>query len=100
MISQAFSVYDSKAEAFLPPFFTSTPALAMRSFAEAANNSEHNFHRYAGDFTLFHIGVFDDSKGELVPLKAHGNLGTALTFIVRPESPEIPLELLRSERGQ
>lgn len=93
MILKAFSVFDCKAEAYLPPFFTSTTALAMRSFGTAANTADHDFHKYAADYTLFEIGWYDDSNGLLDSKDAHSNLGTALTFIARENS----LELARQE---
>jgi hypothetical protein len=110
MILKAFSVYDSKAEAYLPPFFTTTAALAMRSFETAANSGEHDFSKYAADYTLFEIGHYDDATAQLVALEAFSNLGTALTFI-RQHSTEYPvadladqdinrgLQLARTEKG-
>lgn len=95
MILNAFSIYDSKAEAYLPPFFTTTPALAMRSFQAAANTAEHDFHKYAADYTLFQIGHFDDSNAELYRLEGYANLGTALSFI----SNEVPTVLPSSLRS-
>lgn len=81
MLLNAFTVYDSKAEAYLPPFFFTTTALAIRSFETAANQEEHDFHKYAADFTLFKIGNFDDHSGRIDSLDSFENLGTALTFI-------------------
>lgn len=82
MILNAFTVYDCKAEAYLPPFFTLTPALAIRSFQTAANQEGHDFNKYAADYTLFQIGYFDDSNAELHRLEALSNLGTALSYII------------------
>lgn len=58
-----FSVYDSKAEAFLQPFFADTEGIALRSFTASALAEEHNFFRFAEDYTLFRLGEFDDSTG-------------------------------------
>lgn len=76
-----FSVYDSKAEAFIQPFFSQTIGTALRDFGRAANDAQHQFHQHAGDYTLFHLGSFDPNKADFTLLKAHANLGTALTFI-------------------
>jgi len=76
-----FSVYDSKAEAYLPPFVSQNRAVAIRSFTAAAQDSTHNFCRHAADYTLFEIAEFDDVAGQLTPLKAHVNLGCALMFV-------------------
>ncbi len=97
MILNAFTVYDSKAEAYLPPFFTTTPALAMRSFAAAANSEGHDFQNYAADYNLFQIGTFDDSTGRLDYLEHYSNLGSALSFI--EQKPSIRTEAIMEGRG-
>lgn len=75
-----FTVFDSKAEAYLQPFFARTNGEAVRSFTEAANDSGHNFCKYSGDFTLFEIGEYDETTGNITPLKAHQNLGKGSDF--------------------
>jgi hypothetical protein len=66
---QVLAVYDSKAEGFLTPIFTNTTAQATRSFISAAADAGHDFHKFAGDYTLFEIGTFDasDAKFEIHP---------------------------------
>lgn len=77
---KVFSVYDSKAEAFLPPFFLPAVGQAIRGFTDAAGNLEHPFGKHPADYTLFQIGSFDDSTGFVTCDAAHVNLGTALTL--------------------
>lgn len=77
---KVYSVFDSKAEAYLPPFFVPKRAQAIRMFTSAAQDASHVFCKHAADYTLFEIGDFDDSTGAYVPLKAHVNLGCALVF--------------------
>lgn len=67
MIINAYSVYDSKAEAYMQPIFYKTEGEALRAFSNACNLPEHPFHANAEDFTLFHIGDFDDSTGLMAP---------------------------------
>lgn len=76
-----FSVYDSAAKAYLPPFFAPTAELAKRMFTIAANDQAHNFNKYAADYTLFELGTWDDQDAEFDSNKSLGNLGTALTYI-------------------
>lgn len=76
----AFAVYDSKAEAYLRPFFSATRGQAMRSFGDACNDSAHEFHKHAADYTLFYIGAFNEESGMLEPDQM-STLGNALTFI-------------------
>ncbi len=81
MIQQRFSIFDSKAEAFITPFYSQTVGTAIRSFEQAANDTASDFHKFAGDYTLFHLGAFDNSTGMDSNLDAHINLGLALAYI-------------------
>ncbi len=76
-----FSVYDSKAEAFLPPFFYGTKGQAMRSFGDAVNEEGHQFRKHAADYTLFYVGVFDQDEGAF-DVTAPVSLGNAVTFLL------------------
>lgn len=80
MIHQMFSIYDSKAYAFLPPFFLPTPEMAIRTFESCANEPGHMFCKHPFDFNLFHIGEFDDATGEIDKYEAKVNLGLAVTY--------------------
>jgi len=87
-MTEVFSVRDDKAEAYLPPFYMRTQAEALRAFAEAANTADHNFHKHAHDFHLFHLGEWDEIAGKLTPLDAPKHLVCAADF-KRPELKEI-----------
>lgn len=76
----AFSVHDSKAKAFVQPFFTPTQATGLRSFRAAVNDPSTMFSRHAGDYTLFEIGEFYIETGILKPHNVHINHGLAVTF--------------------
>ena len=52
MIVKVFGIYDSKAEAYLPPFFMKSKGEAIRAITAHVNDSQHNFCKYAEDFTL------------------------------------------------
>lgn len=75
---RAYAVYDSKAEAYLRPFFAGTRGQAVRSFSDAINDPLHEMAKHAEDYTLFEIGAFDDEKGVLSSEVV--SLGNALTF--------------------
>lgn len=85
-MKKIFTVYDSKAEAYLQPFFADTTGIALRDFETACNDSAHQFARHAGDYTLFEIGLFDERKARFENLTTPINLGLALTYI--SSSPE------------
>lgn len=80
MKMNVYSVYDSKAEAYLPPFFMRADGEAVRAVSEAAKDRNHQFFAHAGDYTLFRIADFDDAKGVLTPLSSFVNLGNVLTM--------------------
>lgn len=76
-----FTVHDSKAEAFIQPFFAQNTAIAIRMFGKACNEQETDFHQFAGDYTLFELGMFDQDTAKFELHATPINLGLALTFI-------------------
>lgn len=60
MIHQVFTVYDSKAEAYLQPFFSVSKGAAIRSFSDAINDSQSTIGKHPEDYILFALGSFDD----------------------------------------
>lgn len=64
MIYQVMTVYDSKVKAFLVPFFVRTVAEAIRSFTEAVNDPAKQFGKYASDYDLYKLGIYDDVTGK------------------------------------
>lgn len=81
MITKIFSIYDSKAAHYLNPFFAPNAAVALRMFERAVNEENTDFHRFAGDYTLFEIGEFRMDTGDVIPAPALINLGVGLTFV-------------------
>ena len=89
-----FTVYDEKAEVFLPPFFVHTIGIATRAFSDAINavNTDHQFSKHPQDYTLFKLGYFDDSTAEMVS-DIKKSLGNGVEFVnqsppnERSESP-------------
>lgn len=76
---RAFTVYDSKVESYLRPFFMQTPAEAIRAFKETVNDGQSAFSKHPEDYTLLEVGTFDESTGELCSIIALP-LGLALNF--------------------
>lgn len=85
-----FSIFDSKAEAFLRPFFAETPGLAERAVLQACVDPNHEFHKYGGDFNLFYIGKFDEQMGRVSPLDAPINHGNLLQMRLQHEAASRP----------
>lgn len=79
MLHRAYTIYDSKVEAYMKPFFAMSDGDALRSFVDAINSPDSPFFRHPDDYTLFQIGVYDDTHAELKSTTAV-SLGCAIQF--------------------
>ncbi len=60
----ALTVYDEKAECFGHPFFVSAIGIATRHLANWTQNKESMIGQHPQDFTLYHIGYWNDSEAK------------------------------------
>lgn len=60
MISKVYSLFDSKALYFEAPFFMLNRNMAMRLFADWAQDPKTMIFRHPEDYTLYELGEFDD----------------------------------------
>lgn len=67
MITKMYSLYDSKALIYSPPFTAVSHGLAMRMVMEVASDLQTSVGRHPADFTLYCIGAFNDQSGEMLP---------------------------------
>lgn len=81
MILKVFAVFDSKAGAYLQPFFSINVATACRDFSSAVQDSSHAFHRHSGDYELFLLGEWDQYEGVLKMYETKQSLGIASSFL-------------------
>jgi hypothetical protein len=81
MFLKICTVYDSKAECYLQPFYCKSKGEALRSFIEISNDSKSQIGKYPEDFTLFELGEFDDSNANFRMYDAKVALGCALEFV-------------------
>lgn len=81
-----FTVFDNAANRFLEPFPAETVEVAIRSFREIVNTDGHQFNKFPQDYTLFHVGVFDQELGTIDAFDTPRSLGLAITFL--PTNPE------------
>jgi len=65
VIQKMFTIYDEKAEAYLPPFFLPTREMAIRTFSDCVNSNDHQFGAHPHDYTLFALGEFDNETATL-----------------------------------
>lgn len=61
----ALAVYDSKVKQYTNPMFSRTLEEGIRSFAAAAQTETHDFKKFAGDYTLWHLGYYYPETGGL-----------------------------------
>lgn len=94
MKSQMFVIYDSKANAYMLPWFLTTNAMAVRAFADCIADPKHNFGAHPEDYTLFHTGDYDNATGIVNSQKAL-TLGNGLEF-----KNKLDNELDQLTRGQ
>ena len=88
MIHHIFTVFDSKAAAYLTPFYAQTKGVAIRQFSDAINaDPSHNFARHPEDFTLFELGTYDDNNSQFTLHDAPQSIGVAVEFIKEQGTP-------------
>lgn len=63
-----FTIFDTKAKAYMQPFFSKNAATALREVQSAVDNTEHGFNTHAEDYSLFHIGNYDENSGKIDPI--------------------------------
>ena len=90
MLQQIFTVYDSKAEMYLTPFYQNTVNQARRVFSDIINNHEHQFSKNPEDYTLFHLGEYNDKSAQFNMLDTPASLQLGLEIV---KIKTVPLEL-------
>lgn len=77
---RVFTVYDSKAQAFLAPFYARTVGEAERNFMGACSDQKSQFYHHPEDFCLMEIGTFDEDSGRLRAKDGPINHGMATVY--------------------
>lgn len=80
MITNAYSIHDTKSETFNPPFYQKNAGEAIRSFTKIVNDKNSVLNEFPEDYVLVEIGQWDDEKGLLMS-GDHKILGTASQYI-------------------
>jgi len=83
---KVYATYDSKAEAYLQPFFMRARGEAIRGWTTVCNDPKTQFFTNPEDFTLFELGEYDEFTGTLIPHPAKISLGCAIEFKKASES--------------
>lgn len=75
-----YSVFDVKLGAYGRPFVSPNDDVACRSFGLIVNEEGSQVNSNPQDFTLFHVGDFDDTDGSITVVTPK-SLGNGLEFI-------------------
>lgn len=78
---QIFALYDSAAQIYGQPMFILNKGYAVRGFQELANNKSDNVGKHPADFTLFHIGEYEDTDCTIKMFESKVSCGTALEYV-------------------
>lgn len=88
MIIQIFTVFDEKAGCSHPPFYMNSVPEGRRTFGDCVNSKDHPYSKHPSDYTLFHIGEYDDNSMSIKPMDRPVPLGTGVEYKARQE-PEL-----------
>lgn len=75
---KVFTVYDSKIEAYMQPFYMQSKGQAIRAWSDTIQDEKTQFNKHPEDFTLFEIADYDEKSGKFENYLAPISLGTAL----------------------
>ena len=60
-----YTIYDSCAQVYQRPFAAQSDGEAMREFGDIANGNDHPISRHPEHYSIWRIGTFSGSDGEL-----------------------------------
>lgn len=79
MTLNAYAIRDDQVDGFAQPFFSPTHGSALRAFADHVNEKGTAANKHPRDFSLYHIGTYDDTTGTLEAIKP-ARIGTAQEY--------------------
>lgn len=57
-----FSIHDQALQAYMPPWTAPARGVAHRMFQDELQNAQGNMSKHPDDYTLYHIGEYDDTN--------------------------------------
>lgn len=69
-----FSIYDRQGQVYFQPFCCRTLAEAKRNFKASVNKPEEIMAKFAGDFDLVCVGMWDDVKGRFTEFENNNHV--------------------------
>ncbi|AXQ65705.1 MAG: nonstructural protein [Microviridae sp.] len=80
---QLFTIYDDKEEIYYAPFFLLNEQTALRQFGDMANDPDSKISKHPADYTLWHLGSYEDASATLTPLKTKKCLAHANEHVIQ-----------------
>ncbi len=96
MKQKIFTVLDSKAMAYLPPFFLPNEAVAKRIFGDMVTDITHQFGKHPEDFSMYYLGEFDDQSSIISEAK-NAPVLVSTGLMTKAERDQFELELVPGE---
>lgn len=79
MILNVYAIHDAAINAYSQPFYSHTNGSALRAFSDHVNDANSGPNKHPQDYSLFHLGTFDDQTGALSPATPT-RIGTATEY--------------------
>lgn len=82
MVYEICAVFDSAVNCYARPVFVASVRVAVRQFQDEVNRvSEDNpMNRHPEDFSLYHLGTFEDEGGYIARLEKPERIARASDF--------------------
>lgn len=80
MRANFYAIYDAKAAAYMQPFTSTNHATAIRMWEAAVKQEGSQFNQHAEDFSMWHIGSFNEDDGTIEPV-IPVSIARALDFV-------------------
>jgi len=87
-----YSVRDSKAETFHPPFYKRTHGEAERDFQALAHDEKSQVSKFPEDFDLYWVGSYDELSGKVNGLDSPQHIVKAIQLVRSGEVDAVPLK--------
>lgn len=82
---QVFAIYDEKAEAFMTPFYAPAIGMAVRNFQDQVNQAGSIIATHPSDFSIYHLGTFDNTSLERENYTPPKLLGHATDYLTQTD---------------
>lgn len=78
---QVVTIFDRAAEIFNAPAFFTAVGVAVRTFSDQVNDPNNPTNKHPEDFSMYHLGEYDDQTAEFTTFEKPIKLATAKDYI-------------------